>query len=102
MITSLLGFIFFYQAHATTIDPFLPGPYQVDFTSIKPEIFGELDHHLDVFTPSSAGSFPVIVFFPGMATCHSLQHHPEAGGQLGVRGVGALGPPLQPCGHIQG
>jgi len=50
-----------------TIDPFLRGPHDVDFTSIKPEIFGELDHHLDVFTPRSPGMFPVIMFFPGLA-----------------------------------
>ena len=48
------------------INPFLRGPHAVDFTSIKPELFGEKDHHLDVFTPRSPGTFPVILFFPGM------------------------------------
>ena len=67
MKTNFLLFLSFHLGLSTNIDPFQPGPYNVDFTSIKPEIFGELDHHLDVFTPSSAGSFPVIVFFPGMA-----------------------------------
>jgi hypothetical protein len=48
-------------------DPFLPGPYDVDHHHIAREIFGQLDHNLDIYAPHSAGTFPVIIFFPGMA-----------------------------------
>ena len=47
-------------------DPFTDGPHSVHFATIKPELFGELDYHLDVFTPNSPGKFPVILFFPGL------------------------------------
>ena len=33
------------------IDPFTRGQYEVDHVSINPEVFGELDHHLEVFAP---------------------------------------------------
>lgn len=48
-------------------DPFLPGPYDVDHHHIAREILGQLDHNLDIYAPHSAGTFPVIIFFPGMA-----------------------------------
>jgi len=76
----------------TAVDPFLPGPYEVDFTSIRPEIFGELDHHLDVFTPSSGGNFPVIVFFPGMACTVPASAYSTILRQVASWGYVVLGP----------
>merc|ERR1711970_225650 len=76
----------------TSIDPFLPGPYPVDFTTINPEIFGELDHHLDVFTPSSGGHFPVIVFFPGMACTVPASAYSTILQQVASWGYVVLGP----------
>jgi len=49
------------------IDPFNRGQYEVDHVSINPEVFGELDHHLEVFAPRAEGKFPTIVFFSGLA-----------------------------------
>ena len=64
----------------------------MDFTSIRPEIFGELDHHLDVFTPRSAGSFPVIIFFPGMSCTVPASSYSTILQQVASWGYVVLGP----------
>ena len=33
------------------LDPSLAGPHTVTHTSIHPQLGGELDHHLEVYTP---------------------------------------------------
>ena len=33
------------------LDPSRPGPHTVAHTSIHPQLGGELDHHLEVYTP---------------------------------------------------
>lgn len=92
MNTKTLFLLSFQAVFITAIDPFLPGPYEVDFTSINPEIFGELDHHLDVFTPRSAGTFPVIVFLPGMSCTVSAASYSTILQQVASWGYVVLGP----------
>ena len=92
MSTKSLLLLSLCTALTTAVDPFLPGPYQVDFTSIRPEIFGELDHHLDVFTPRSAGSFPVIIFFPGMSCTVPASSYSTILQQVASWGYVVLGP----------
>ena len=74
------------------IDPFVPGPYDVDVKSISPEIFGELDHHLDLFTPRSGGTFPVILFFPGMSCTVSASSYSTILKHIASWGYVVIGP----------
>ena len=87
-----LLFLTYQAAYITAIDPFLPGPHEVDFTSIKAELFGELDHRLDVFTPRSEGSFPVIIFFPGMSCTVPASSYSTILRQVASWGYVVLGP----------
>ena len=92
MNTLTLLFLNFQAAYTAAVNPFLPGPYEVDFTSIDPELFGELDHHLDVFTPRHAGTFPVIIFFPGMSCTVSASSYSTILQQVASWGYVVLGP----------
>merc|ERR1712198_263049 len=48
-------------------DTFLPGPYTVDHVHFNKEIFGSLDHAIDVYAPNTAGPKPVFMFFTGLS-----------------------------------
>jgi len=48
-------------------DTFLPGPDGVDYIHVNKEIFGSLDHALDIYAPHAAGPAPVVVFFTGLS-----------------------------------
>ena len=51
----IFTFIGFTQSRSldvkSSINPYTQGPHNVDHNSVKPELFGELDHHLEIFTP---------------------------------------------------
>ena len=48
-------------------DPFLPGDYPVNYTSILGPLTLFLDTNIDVFAPNAPGNFPVLYFFSGLA-----------------------------------
>merc|ERR1712180_565895 len=48
-------------------DTYLPGPYTVDHVHFDKEIFGSLDHAIDVYAPNTAGPKPIFMFFTGLS-----------------------------------
>jgi len=48
-------------------DTFLPGPYTVDHVHFNKEIFGSLDHAIEVYAPNTPGPKPVFMFFTGLS-----------------------------------
>merc|ERR1719331_3111557 len=48
-------------------DTFLPGPYMVDHVHFNKEIFGSLDHAIEVYAPNTPGPKPVFMFFTGLS-----------------------------------
>ena len=41
--------------------------YPVEQSRVSPAPLDGLDHHIDLWSPAAPGSFPVILFLPGMA-----------------------------------
>jgi len=76
------------------IDPFTEGPYDVTYNHIDAEWawVGDLDHNLEVFTPSSSGVFPLVIFFPGLACTTSAAQYSRVLARIASWGYAVVGP----------
>jgi len=86
-------FIFIlYLSASNCIDPFTRGQFEVDHVSINPEFLGQLDHHLEVFTPRTEGKFPLIMFFPGVACTTNAGDYSRVLSHISSWGYVVIGP----------
>ena len=80
---------------ALSIDPFTAGPYDVEHNHISSELGwlgGELDHNLEVFTPTTPGQFPLVIFFPGLACTTSSAVYSRVLARVASWGYAVVGP----------
>ena len=77
-----------------TIDPFTEGPHSVDYNHINAEWawVGELDHNLEVYTPSSPGTYPLVMFFPGLACTTPASQYSRVLRRVASWGYTVVGP----------
>ena len=77
-----------------TIDPFTEGPLTVQHNHISAEWawVGELDHNLEVYTPSSPGDYPLVIFFPGLACTTSAAQYSRVLSRVASWGYAVVGP----------
>ena len=94
MRTSLVLYCVFIS-FAVSIDPFTEGPHGVDYNHISAEwgwLGGELDHNLEVFTPTNPGQYPLVIFFPGLACTTSAAQYSRVLTRIASWGYAVVGP----------
>jgi len=75
-----------------TIDPFTEGPLTHNHISAEWAWVGELDHNLEVYTPSSPGDYPLVIFFPGLACTTSAAQYSRVLSRVASWGYAVVGP----------